>query len=471
MALVGQDCYYFYASICTKGASCSFRHVPAAKNKQVCSQWQRTKTCAVPSCPFRHADEVKRRDLQQCYWETQPSGCAKVQCPFMHMNKPVFAMGGPQQQQRQQQQGGRVSLKARNEAAAQAQAQARAQAAAAAAAVPRFTIPSATIGALGVLGGLSATVTPMLSPSAQARAVLAQRKAAAAAELAAKTGAVAPGAGAPGRLKHKEIKPPKRHNEMKMPARRDTLTSPPEVDGGGVAGGRSLASSAATRSASAAGSRSAVGASAPGTNARKRKQQDGPASKRAKTQQNVSVENPLQPNLASRLAMNNDSGSNEGRGVAVGKGKGKGKVGMQARLSGTAKVSNALISSGIKSRLAAKKSAGEADAGPASSSAPASSEDAKRAKLLARLKGSKSGNSAGKAPPQKASILSRMSTKGGAGAGAGARGGGEVQAAAMKKVNAFFTATTAVPVVLKLVTFYTHNLQNKFNNDRHFRCV
>ena len=154
-------------------------------------------------------------------------------------------------------------------------------------------------------------------------------------------------------------------------------------------------------------------------------------------------------------------GGGGGGGSAVGPatGKGKGKVSMQSRLSGATKVSTSPISSGVKSRLATKKSAGEADVGPSSSS-----EEMKRSKLLARLKGNKGGTSnAGKAQ-QKASILDRMSATKGAGAGSGAGSvggsvGGAGRAQSLKKVTHLLLILHLSPTAM----MYFSSLQNTTN--------
>ncbi|XP_066276290.1 zinc finger CCCH domain-containing protein 11A-like isoform X4 [Branchiostoma lanceolatum] len=84
MALVGDDCYYFYYSTCGKGATCPFRHCEAALGNEVtCSQWEQG-MCYRPYCKFRHMSITKNRSNIQCYWETQPSGCLKPHCVFHH---------------------------------------------------------------------------------------------------------------------------------------------------------------------------------------------------------------------------------------------------------------------------------------------------------------------------------------------------------------------------------------------------
>ncbi|XP_078670354.1 uncharacterized protein LOC144910781 isoform X3 [Branchiostoma floridae x Branchiostoma belcheri] len=84
MAQQGDDCYYFYYSTCAKGMSCPFRHCEAALGNEVtCSLWEQG-MCYRPYCKFRHMNITKDRSNIQCYWETQPSGCLKPHCVFLH---------------------------------------------------------------------------------------------------------------------------------------------------------------------------------------------------------------------------------------------------------------------------------------------------------------------------------------------------------------------------------------------------
>jgi len=85
------DCYYFYYSSCSKGNWCPFRHEPAAlANEKVCTFWK-AGACTRPNCMFRHLEvggsnnkRRERREVTRCYWETQPGGCGKPHCPFLH---------------------------------------------------------------------------------------------------------------------------------------------------------------------------------------------------------------------------------------------------------------------------------------------------------------------------------------------------------------------------------------------------
>lgn len=85
MSKSGEDCYYFYYSICKKGALCPYRHCEAAKGSEiVCDNWQRLGDCKKINCGFRHANIDKTRSAIDCYWEKQPSGCQKAHCVFKH---------------------------------------------------------------------------------------------------------------------------------------------------------------------------------------------------------------------------------------------------------------------------------------------------------------------------------------------------------------------------------------------------
>ncbi|XP_054264228.1 zinc finger CCCH domain-containing protein 11A-like [Macrosteles quadrilineatus] len=81
------DCYFYYYSTCTKGDSCLFRHEEGALGCEItCSYWKEGK-CFNQHCNFRHMELKKNRKSIPCYWETQPSGCCKPHCPFMHRNQ------------------------------------------------------------------------------------------------------------------------------------------------------------------------------------------------------------------------------------------------------------------------------------------------------------------------------------------------------------------------------------------------
>ncbi|ELT89398.1 hypothetical protein CAPTEDRAFT_118081, partial [Capitella teleta] len=86
MAQNGDDCYFFYYSNCAKGDQCPFRHQAAALgSEEVCDLWREGR-CFRTVCVYRHMDIKTNRSNTACYWETQPSGCTKAHCPFMHVN-------------------------------------------------------------------------------------------------------------------------------------------------------------------------------------------------------------------------------------------------------------------------------------------------------------------------------------------------------------------------------------------------
>ncbi|KAB7501409.1 Poly [ADP-ribose] polymerase 12, partial [Armadillidium nasatum] len=67
-----------------KGSSCPYRHEPAALRKEtVCTFWLKGR-CSTPHCTFRHMYLSKDRSKIPCFYESQPSGCEKRHCPFMH---------------------------------------------------------------------------------------------------------------------------------------------------------------------------------------------------------------------------------------------------------------------------------------------------------------------------------------------------------------------------------------------------
>ncbi|KAI8784140.1 zinc finger CCCH domain-containing protein 11A-like isoform X1 [Biomphalaria glabrata] len=86
MSSLGDDCYFFCTSSCAKGSACPFRHVESAKTaKIICQHWQMG-NCLRPMCKFRHSDFKLQIDLSEtpCYWESQPSGCLKLNCSYKH---------------------------------------------------------------------------------------------------------------------------------------------------------------------------------------------------------------------------------------------------------------------------------------------------------------------------------------------------------------------------------------------------
>ncbi|CAG9864521.1 unnamed protein product [Phyllotreta striolata] len=81
------DCYFYYYSTCAKGESCAFRHEPSALGcETTCSFWKEGK-CVNVRCNFRHMELRKNRKAIPCYWESQPKGCLKAHCPFMHTRR------------------------------------------------------------------------------------------------------------------------------------------------------------------------------------------------------------------------------------------------------------------------------------------------------------------------------------------------------------------------------------------------
>lgn len=81
----GDDCFYFLKGMCAKGPSCTFRHVDAAINAPVCQDWVMG-TCLELSCPLKHFQQET-----PCYWESQPSGCTRSNCDYMHRFPRPFA--------------------------------------------------------------------------------------------------------------------------------------------------------------------------------------------------------------------------------------------------------------------------------------------------------------------------------------------------------------------------------------------
>ena len=111
------DCYFYYYARCTKGSLCNYRHEPLARGNEVtCSFWRAGK-CRNLHCTFRHMDNLHNVKIQahqqqqqqqqagasggvvvpvvpsstppqNCYWESQPGGCKKPNCPFLHTGCP-----------------------------------------------------------------------------------------------------------------------------------------------------------------------------------------------------------------------------------------------------------------------------------------------------------------------------------------------------------------------------------------------
>ncbi|RZF32845.1 hypothetical protein LSTR_LSTR009396 [Laodelphax striatellus] len=78
------DCYFYYYSTCYKGDDCAFRHEENALGcETVCPNWK-AGTCQNVHCQFRHMLLKKNRKAIPCFWESQPNGCRKPHCPFLH---------------------------------------------------------------------------------------------------------------------------------------------------------------------------------------------------------------------------------------------------------------------------------------------------------------------------------------------------------------------------------------------------
>lgn len=70
-----------------QGDNCTFRHEPSALGcETMCSFWKEGK-CLNIHCNYRHMELRKNRKAIQCYWETQPGGCLKQHCPFLHQHE------------------------------------------------------------------------------------------------------------------------------------------------------------------------------------------------------------------------------------------------------------------------------------------------------------------------------------------------------------------------------------------------
>eukprot|EP00049_Salpingoeca_infusionum_P003745 m.70377 g.70377 ORF g.70377 m.70377 type:complete len:160 (-) comp12258_c0_seq5:1867-2346(-) len=75
-----------------QGSACPFRHSETAKNTTViCNDWKNS-VCFNAACPFRHFA------AKPCYWETQPTGCQKPDCPFTHSKPRTAPHAAPIQQ-------------------------------------------------------------------------------------------------------------------------------------------------------------------------------------------------------------------------------------------------------------------------------------------------------------------------------------------------------------------------------------
>nr|XP_022912839.1 zinc finger CCCH domain-containing protein 11A-like isoform X2 [Onthophagus taurus] len=81
------DCYFYYYSTCTKGDNCTFRHEPSALGCETTCQFWKEGKCINVRCNFRHMELRKNRKAIPCYWETQPGGCLKPHCPFLHQKR------------------------------------------------------------------------------------------------------------------------------------------------------------------------------------------------------------------------------------------------------------------------------------------------------------------------------------------------------------------------------------------------
>ncbi|OTF71046.1 hypothetical protein BLA29_001787 [Euroglyphus maynei] len=78
------DCYFYFYSTCTKEKNCPFRHCDLALGSEVVCELWRVGRCHDRNCPFRHMEPNIKRSTTQCWFETQPNGCRKPHCVFMH---------------------------------------------------------------------------------------------------------------------------------------------------------------------------------------------------------------------------------------------------------------------------------------------------------------------------------------------------------------------------------------------------
>lgn len=81
------DCFYYFNSSCAKGDDCKFRHCAAALGcETTCSFWK-SGNCVRGDCKYRHSDVPVDRRRTPCFFESQPTGCQKAHCPFLHGSK------------------------------------------------------------------------------------------------------------------------------------------------------------------------------------------------------------------------------------------------------------------------------------------------------------------------------------------------------------------------------------------------
>jgi len=91
------DCFFFLQGTCSKGDGCEFRHSEIARlNPSICKFWLASK-CKNPMCGFKHPpipaqvysslSGTKDKSKIPCYYETQPSGCQKDDCPYLHSDE------------------------------------------------------------------------------------------------------------------------------------------------------------------------------------------------------------------------------------------------------------------------------------------------------------------------------------------------------------------------------------------------
>ena len=73
------------AVLSSQGDDCPFRHCQLALGSEItCTHWQNGK-CLRPSvCKYRHMESRINRSSIQCWFETQPMGCRKPHCVFLH---------------------------------------------------------------------------------------------------------------------------------------------------------------------------------------------------------------------------------------------------------------------------------------------------------------------------------------------------------------------------------------------------
>lgn len=76
-------CEFFPKGLCSKGASCPFRHI-RGDHSVVCKHWLRGLCKKGDQCEFLHEYDMSK--MPECYFYSRFNACHNKECPFLHID-------------------------------------------------------------------------------------------------------------------------------------------------------------------------------------------------------------------------------------------------------------------------------------------------------------------------------------------------------------------------------------------------